>query len=49
MIIEERLAVLETKVDELIKKMDNHLVHHFRYNIMIAGVALAAIVGLIIK
>ena len=45
----ERLAVIETKIDELIKKMDNHLLHHFRYNIMAWGIALAAIIGLIVK
>jgi hypothetical protein len=40
---DERLAVLETKIDELIKQFTNHLRHHFIVNMAL----LAAILGLV--
>ena len=49
MTTDERLIALEIKVDELIKKMDNHLVHYFKYNIMAWSVTLIAIIGLMLK
>jgi hypothetical protein len=45
----ERLIRIETKLDKLITEFDNHLVHHFRYNILAWGVALTAIIGLLLK
>lgn len=40
------------RVDERTERIDtwctNHDVHHFRYNIMAWGIALSAIIGLII-
>lgn len=46
---DERLAVIETKLDKLIQDFENHLNHHFRYSIMAWGIALAALIGLLIK
>jgi hypothetical protein len=45
----ERLIVVETILRELKVSVDNHLVHHFRYNILAWGVALTAIIGLLLK
>ena len=49
MTTEERLIKIETILEDLKKDFDNHLSHHFRYSIMAWGIALAALVGLIIK
>jgi len=45
----ERLIRIETKLDKLIQDFENHLLHHFRYNILAWSIVLAAIIGLIIK
>jgi hypothetical protein len=45
---DELLIELQTDVKWLIKSQDNHLQHHFRYTLAAWGVALAAIIGLII-
>jgi len=44
----DRLICIDVKVTELKKQFSNHLSHHFRYSIMAWGVALSAIVGLIV-
>lgn len=46
---EERLIKIEIILEGLKKDFDNHLTHHFRYSIMAWGLALAALIGLIIK
>lgn len=43
------LICIDAKLKELKIQFDNHLQHHFRYNIMAWGIALAALIGLIIK
>lgn len=43
------IICLEVKMRELKEQFDNHLQHHFRYNVMAWGIALAALIGLIIK
>lgn len=42
------LIEMNTILKELKKDFDNHLVHHFRYNILAWSVALGAIVTLAI-
>lgn len=43
------LIKINTILEELKVDFDNHLNHHFRYNCLAWGVALAALIGLIIK
>lgn len=45
---DELLIEIRTQLKVLIKGFDNHLNHHFRYNLFAWGVALSAIVGLVI-
>lgn len=47
--IEERLGRIEERLDELKKDFENHLQHHFRYNILAWSVALGALVALLVK
>jgi len=42
------LIEVKTIVEGLKEQFDNHLTHHFRYNLMAWGVALGAIVTLAI-
>jgi hypothetical protein len=44
----ERLASLEAKVDILLERTDQHLEHHFKYNIMVWGAIISAVVGIVI-
>jgi len=46
--IDERTKAFEHRLDSYDVKMDNHLKHHFRYNILAWTVALGAIVSLIL-
>ena len=46
--IDERSRAYEHRMDGFDVKMDNHLKHHFRYNILAWTVALGAIVSLIL-
>lgn len=43
------LIRMNEKLDELKLQFNNHLSHHFRYNIMAWGIALAALIGLLVK
>lgn len=46
---DRRLITIETKLDTLIKGVDNHLNHHFRYSLMAWTVAIGLVITLIIK
>ena len=46
---DELLVRLDERTKYFGKTMDNHLVHHFRYNILAWTVALGAIISLILK
>lgn len=45
----DEIIKIQTKLDVLIKQFDNHLNHHFRYNILAWTIALAAFIGMLIK
>lgn len=45
----ERLAVIETKLDTLIKDFENHLKHHFWTNITLLSIIGGLVIALIIK
>lgn len=50
---DEEIIKMLYKIDERTKTIqtaiDNHLAHHFKYNILAWGIVLAAIIGLIVK
>jgi len=46
---EERLAIIETKLDGLIEQINNHLKHHFWTNIALLSIIGSLVIALIIK
>jgi len=43
------LIEIRTELKNVQKVLDNHLVHHFRYQVLAWGIALTAMVGLFLK
>lgn len=46
--IKERIAIVETKIDNITRQVSNHLRHHFTINLVLLT-ALLGLIGIILK